>query len=232
MVGKMMNVGQICLVLDYVFVLEEKIGDFVGVVIVVVGKMFLDGLKDNDDYILIVNQCYYDCLNLYFDDVCEKGVEVVEINLQDENFSQQLYYKMVLYIVINLIDDMKVMQDEIFGLILLIKFYNDIKDVVVYINDCLCLFGLYYFGDDVGECDMVLNNIIFGGVIVNDVVFYVVQEDLFFGGVGLFGMGVYYGCDGFFEFSYKKVIYIQMGNEIFVMMWLFYGDKFCKQIVG
>lgn len=47
-----------------------------------------------------------------------------------------------------------------------------------------------------------------GGVIVNDVVMYVLVEDLFFGGVGLSGMGCYYGYDGFKIFFNSKVVFI------------------------
>lgn len=232
MAGKTMNAGQICLAPDYAFVPEEKTGDFVGAATAAVGKMFPDGLKDNDDYTSIVNQRHYDRLNSYLDDAREKGAEVVEINPQDENFSQQPHHKMAPHIVINPTDDMKVMQDEIFGPILPIKSYNDTKDAVAYINDRPRPLGLYYFGDDAGERDMVLNNTTSGGVTVNDVVFHVAQEDLPFGGVGPSGMGAYHGRDGFFEFSHKKAIYTQTGNEILAMMRPPYGDKFRKQIAG
>jgi len=232
MAGKTLNAGQICLAPDYAFVPEEKTGDFVGAAQAAVGKMFADGLKDNDDYTSIVNQRHYERLNSYLDDAREKGAEVVEINPQNENFSQQPHHKMAPHIVINPTDDMKVMQDEIFGPILPIKSYNETSDAVAYINNRPRPLGLYYFGDDAGERDMVLNNTTSGGVTVNDVVFHVAQEDLPFGGVGPSGMGAYHGRDGFFEFSHKKAIYTQTGNEILAMMRPPYGDKFRKQVSG
>lgn len=232
MAGKTMNAGQICLAPDYAFVPEDKTGDFVGAATAAVGKMYADGLKDNDDYTSIVNQRHYDRLNSYLDDAREKGAEVVEINPQNENFSQQPHHKMAPHIVINPTDDMKVMQDEIFGPILPIKSYTETKDAVAYINDRPRPLGLYYFGDDAGERDMVLNNTTSGGVTVNDVVFHVAQEDLPFGGVGPSGMGAYHGRDGFYEFSHKKAIYTQTGNEILAMMRPPYGEKFRKQVAG
>lgn len=232
MAGKTMNAGQICLAPDYAFVPEDKTRDFVGAATAAVGKMYADGLKDNDDYTSIVNQRHYDRLNSYLDDAREKGAEVVEINPQNENFSQQPHHKMAPHIVINPTDDMKVMQDEIFGPILPIKSYTETKDAVAYINDRPRPLGLYYFGDDAGERDMVLNNTTSGGVTVNDVVFHVAQEDLPFGGVGPSGMGAYHGRDGFLEFSHKKAIYTQTGNEILAMMRPPYGEKFRKQVAG
>lgn len=232
MAGKTLNAGQICLAPDYAFVPEEKTGEFVGAAQAAVGKMFADGLKDNDDYTSIVNQRHYDRLNSYLDDAREKGAEVIEINPQNENFSQQPHHKMAPHIVLNPTDDMKVMQDEIFGPILPLKSYNETKDAVAYINENPRPLGLYYFGDDANERDMVLNNTTSGGVTVNDVIFHVAQEDLPFGGVGPSGMGAYHGRDGFYEFSHKKAIYTQTGNEILAMMRPPYGDKFRKQVQG
>jgi acyl-CoA reductase-like NAD-dependent aldehyde dehydrogenase len=85
------------------------------------------GLKDNDDYTSVVNQRHFDRLNSYLDDAREKGAEVVEINPQNENFSQQPHHKMAPHIVLNPTDDMKVMQDEIFGPILPVKTYTEIR---------------------------------------------------------------------------------------------------------
>ena len=232
MAGKTMNAGQICLAPDYAFVPEDKTGDFVGAAQAAVGKMFADGLKDNDDYTSIVNQRHFDRLNSYLDDARAKGAEVVEINPQNENFNQQPHHKMAPHIVINPTDDMKVMQDEIFGPILPIKSYTQTSDAVAYINNRPRPLGLYYFGEDSNERDMVLNNTTSGGVTVNDVVFHVAQEDLPFGGVGPSGMGAYHGHDGFMEFSHKKAIYTQTGNEILAMMRPPYGDKFRKQVAG
>ncbi|MCR9271237.1 MAG: coniferyl aldehyde dehydrogenase [Hyphomonadaceae bacterium] len=232
MAGKTLNAGQICLAPDYAFVPEEKTGEFVGAAQAAVGKMFADGLKDNDDYTSIVNQRHYDRLNSYLDDAREKGAEVIEINPQNENFSQQPHHKMAPHIVLNPTDDMKVMQDEIFGPILPLKSYKQTQDAVAYINDHPRPLGLYYFGDDANEREMVLNNTTSGGVTVNDVIFHVAQEDLPFGGVGPSGMGAYHGRDGFYEFSHKKAIYTQTGNEILAMMRPPYTDKFRKQIQG
>ena len=232
MAGKTLNAGQICLAPDYAFVPEEKTGEFVGAAQAAVGKMYADGLKDNDDYTSVVNQRHYDRLNSYLDDAREKGAEVIEINPQNENFSQQPHHKMAPHIVLNPTDDMKVMQDEIFGPILPLKSYSETKDAVAYINNNPRPLGLYYFGDDATERDMVLNNTTSGGVTVNDVIFHVAQEDLPFGGVGPSGMGAYHGRDGFMEFSHKKAIYTQTGNEILAMMRPPYGEKFRKQVAG
>lgn len=232
MAGKTLNAGQICLAPDYAFVPKEKTKDFVQAATSAVEKMFPEGLKDNEDYTSIVNQRHYDRLQGYLDEARAKGAEVVEINPKDENFSQQPHHKMPPTLVIDPSDDLSVMQDEIFGPILPVKTYSDTRDAVGYINANARPLGLYYFGEDAAEKDMVLNNTTSGGVTVNDVVMHVAQEDLPFGGVGPSGMGSYHGREGFLEFSHRKAVFTQTGSELLAMMRPPYGDKFRKQIAG
>ncbi|MEL8056333.1 MAG: coniferyl aldehyde dehydrogenase [Pseudomonadota bacterium] len=232
MAGKTLNAGQICLAPDYAFVPEAKTRDFIGAATASVEKMFPDGLKDNDDYTSVVNQRHYERLNSYLDDAREKGAEIIEINPAGDNFTQQPHHKMAPHIVVNPTDDMKVMQDEIFGPILPIKSYTQTSEAVAYINDHQRPLGLYYFGEDAAERDMVLNNTTSGGVTVNDVIMHVAQEDLPFGGVGPSGMGAYHGRDGFYEFSHKKAVYTQTGSEVLAMVRPPYGDKFRKTVAG
>lgn len=232
MAGKTMNAGQICLAPDYVFVPEEHTREFVGAAQAAIGKMFPSGLKDNDDYTSVINQRHYDRLNSYLDDAREKGAEIVEINPGNETFAQQPHHKMAPHLILNPTDDMKVMQDEIFGPILPVKSYQETSEALDYINGRPRPLGLYYFGEDAGERDQVVNGTTSGGVTVNDVVFHVAQEDLPFGGIGPSGMGSYHGRDGFMEFSHKKAIYTQTGSEMLAMMRPPYGDAFRKQIAG
>lgn len=232
MAGKTLNAGQICLAPDYAFVPKEKTQEFVMAATKAVETMYASGLKDNDDYTSIVNQRHFDRITGYIEDARAKGGQVIEINPKGENFSQQPFHKIAPTLIIDPTDDMKVMQDEIFGPILPVKSYGDAKDAVAYINAHDRPLGLYYFGEDEAEKSFVLNNTTSGGVTVNDVVFHVAQEDLPFGGIGPSGMGSYHGRDGFLEFSHKKAIYTQTKNEILAMMRPPYGDKYRAQVKG
>ncbi|MAB09961.1 MAG: coniferyl aldehyde dehydrogenase, partial [Hyphomonas sp.] len=232
MAGKALNAGQICLAPDYAFVPKEKTSDFVAAATKAIETMYPSGLKDNEDYTSIVNQRHYDRLMGYIDEAKSKGAEVIEINPTGENFSQQPHHKIPPHIIVDPSDDLKVMQDEIFGPILPIKSYADTKDTIAYINAHDRPLGLYYFGEDAAEKDMVLNNTTSGGVTVNDVIMHVGQEDLPFGGVGPSGMGSYHGREGFMEFSHKKSVFAQTGSEMISMIRPPYGEKFRKQIQG
>jgi len=232
MAGKTLNAGQICLAPDYAFVPQDKARDFVSEATAAVERMFPGGLKDNEDYTSMVNQRHYDRVMGYIEDARAKGAEVIEINPRGENFSQQPHHKIPPHIVMDPSDEMTVMQDEIFGPVLPVKTYASTREAVDYINAHDRPLGLYYFGEDQAERKMVLENTTSGGVTVNDVIFHVAQEDLPFGGVGPSGMGAYHGHDGFLEFSHRKSVYTQTGNEILAMMRPPYGEKFRKQVAG
>lgn len=208
MAGKTMNAGQICLAPDYVFLPEESRDEFVEAARNSVAKMF-PNIKDNPDYTSIVNERHYDRLNGYLDDAKAKGASVVQINPANEDFSQQEHHRIPPTLVLDPTDDMKVMQDEIFGPVLPVKQYTDLQETLDYVNAHDRPLGLYYFGENKAEEHRVLTNTTSGGVTVNDVIMHVAQEDLPFGGVGPSGMGSYHGQDGFKNFSHIKSIYTQ-----------------------
>ena len=208
MQGKTMNAGQICLAPDYALVPKEKVSEFVEKSVNAVSTMY-PSLKDNDDYTSIINEKHFDRIQDYLKDAKDKGAEIIEINPSEEDFSQQPHYKIPPTLVLNPTEDMKLMQEEIFGPVLPIKSYEKIEDTVDYINTKNRPLGLYYFGDNKKEQDYVLKHTTSGGVTVNDVISHITQENLPFGGVGPSGMGSYHGYDGFKEFSHAKSIYKQ-----------------------
>ncbi len=231
MMGKTLNAGQICLAPDYVFVPEGQADAFASAAETVVSEMY-PTLKDNPDYTSVINLRHYERLQGYIADAKSKGATVKEINPAREDFSQQPHYKIPPTLVLNPSDDMKVMQDEIFGPILPVKTYASMDDVIGYVNAHDRPLGLYYFGSDKAEQDKVLTRTTSGGVTVNDVVMHVSMEDLPFGGVGPSGMGAYHGIDGFKTFSHAKSVFKQTKVDVAGMVGLRppYGDKLRKML--
>jgi coniferyl-aldehyde dehydrogenase len=208
MTGKTLNAGQICLAPDYVMVPEASRDDFVKKASNVVSGMY-PTLKDNPDYTSVVNQRHFDRLQFYIQDAKAKGATVVEVNPAKEDLRQQPYHKIAPTFILDPTDDMKVMQDEIFGPILPVKTYRNVDEAIGYVNAKARPLGLYYFGEDPVEKERVLTRTTSGGVTVNDTIMHVAMEDLPFGGVGPSGMGSYHGVDGFRQFSHRKAIYQQ-----------------------
>jgi coniferyl-aldehyde dehydrogenase len=156
----------------------------------------------------------------------------VEINPAGEDFRQQPSHKLPPTLVVDPSDDLAVMQDEIFGPVLPLKSYRDVKETVDYINHHPRPLGLYYFGADQAEENRVLSHTTSGGVTVNDVVMHVAQEDLPFGGVGPSGMGAYHGLDGFRTFSHAKAVFTQTRINVAELAGLRppYGEKMLKAV--
>lgn len=207
--GKTLNAGQICLAPDYVLTPRESLEPFVAGAQAAVSQMF-PTMKDNPDYTAIIAQRHYDRIKGYVDEARAKGVRVIELKPEGEDLSQQEHRKIAPTLIIDPTDDMKVMQEEIFGPVLPVKTYGGIDEAIGYINGHDRPLGLYYFGSDKAEREKVLASTTSGGVTVNDVIFHVAQENLPFGGVGPSGMGAYHGHEGFREFSHAKAIYSQI----------------------
>ena len=211
--GKMMNAGQICLAPDYLLVAKDQEGDVIESVKAGVAGMY-PSLLANDDYTSVVNGRNYERLQGYLADAREKGAELIEVNPAGEDFGSSNGNKMPLTIVRNVNDDMKVMQEEIFGPILPVMTYDSIDQAIDYVNSHDRPLGLYYFGQDKAEEQKVLGRTISGGVTVNDVIFHNAMEDLPFGGIGPSGMGNYHGFDGFKTFSHGRAVYHQVGLDV------------------
>lgn len=211
--GKMMNAGQVCLAPDYMYVPQEKEDEAIAGVSQGVRNMY-PTLLENDDYTSIVSDRHFERLQGLVEDAREKGAEVIEVNPGGEDFSNANIRKMPLNILRNVTDEMKVMQEEIFGPVLPVKTYSQIDEAVDYVNQHDRPLGLYYFGEDKAEQQRVLTKTVSGGVTTNDVIFHVSMEDLPFGGVGPSGMGAYHAIEGFREFSHARAVYHQPKIDI------------------
>ena len=213
MAGKTLNAGQICLAPDYLFAPKDQVDSFVTAAQGAVSKMF-PTIKDNPDYTAIVAQRHYERITGYVDDARAKGARIIELKPEGEDLTQQEHRRIAPTLILDPTDDMKVMQEEIFGPLLPIKTYETVDQAVDYINAHDRPLGLYYFGADAAEQESVVSGTTAGGVTVNDVIFHVAQEDLPFGGVGASGMGSYHGLDGFREFSHRKAVFSQIKKDI------------------
>ena len=227
--GKLMNAGQTCIAPDYVYVKEEVLGDWMEATNNSISLMY-PSIFDNDDYTSVVNEGHYARLDGYIEDAKNKGADVIEINPANE--SEKSHNKMMPTIILNATDDMLVMQEEIFGPIMPVKTYNQIDEVVDYINLHERPLGLYYFGNKKSEEEFVMSNTVSGGAALNDVFFLFIQDDLPFGGIGPSGMGNYHGIEGFRTFSHARGVYKQTSFETVLKLMRPPFGKLVDQIVS
>ena len=214
MLGKTMNAGQICLAPDYMMVPEEKLDEVISEIKLAVAGMYPTMLK-NPEYTSVINDRHFQRLQENLADAAEKGGEVISLAPAGEDFSKQDGTRKIAPTVVNnATDDMRILQEEIFGPLLAIKTYKDFGETIRYVNSQPRPLALYYFGSDANEERNVLDRTTSGGVCLNDVIMHIMQEDLPFGGVGPAGMGSYHGHDGFKTFSHAKAIYKQAKIDV------------------
>lgn len=214
MLGKTLNAGQICLAPDYLMVPEEKLHEVIAAAQKAVAGMY-PRLLDNPQYTSVVNERHYQRLTGYLAEAEERGVKTIPINPASEDFSQQQgTHKIPPTIIPEPPEDLKVLQEEIFGPLLPIRTYREFDETITYINSKPRPLAAYYFGEDAAEQQAAETRTTAGGMCINDVIMHVTQEDLPFGGVGPSGMGSYHGLEGFRTFSHAKSIYRQSGLNI------------------
>lgn len=209
MVGKTLNAGQICLAPDYLLVPEEKLHEVIDAAQDAVAGMY-PTILDNPEYTSVVNERHYQRLTGYLAEAEERGEKVIAINPANEDFGQQQgTHKIPPTLIPEPSDDLKMMEEELFGPLLPIRTYREFEETIEYINSKPRPLAAYYFGEDRQEEQAMLKRTTSGGVCINDVIMHVMQEDLPFGGVGPSGMGAYHGFKGFQTFSHAKSIYRQ-----------------------
>jgi coniferyl-aldehyde dehydrogenase len=165
-------------------------------------------VAENDDYTHIVCEPHYQRHKDLVADAQEKGATIISA-CGGESVPDDARRMFPPTLILNPTDDMRVMQEEIFGPLLPIKTYNRLDEALDYVNDRDRPLALYYFGENKKNQDYVLENTLSGGVTINDTLYHLPQPNLPFGGVGPSGMGHYHGHFGFLEFSKQKPVFIQ-----------------------
>lgn len=221
--GKCMNAGQTCVAPDYALVPRDRVDAFVEAYRAAV-QGFYPQLADNPDYTAIINERQLARLGGYLQDAESKGARIVP--LYPEGQGRRLPQSLVL----DVSDEMKLMQDEIFGPLLPVVPYDRLEDAFAYVNARPRPLALYYFGYDKREQQRVLHETHSGGVCLNDTLLHVAQDDLPFGGVGPSGMGHYHGHEGFLTFSKAKGVFIKQRVNAARLIYPPYGKTIQKLV--
>jgi coniferyl-aldehyde dehydrogenase len=222
--GKLFNSGQTCIAPDYVAVHRDGVDAFVAAMRRGVRRQY-PSIADNPDYTSIVNDRHYERLQGLLDDARQRGAAIVPLD-PDAIDAAAGTRKLAPMLVLNASDDMKIMQEEIFGPLLPVLAYDKLDDAISYVNRHERPLALYWFGKDRADRKKVLAQTISGGVTINDCLTHFAQEELPFGGVGASGMGAYHGEHGFRTFSKDKPVFHQSALSGVRLMYPPYGRVF------
>ena len=204
LLAKMANAGQICLAPDYLFLPRESVQEFVRQAQLWAARVY-PGLPRNPDYTSIVSSRHAQRLEELLMDATAKGAQV--IGLTAEAAPPRAEPRLISpTLLLDVTDDMRVMQEEIFAPLLPIRCYDGVDEVIEYLNGHARPLALYYFGNSGPEQSELLARTCSGGVTVNDIGMHFFAEELPFGGVGASGFGAYHGEQGFRRFSHARAV--------------------------
>ncbi len=227
MFAKQFNAGQVCVNVDYIFVPEDRVNEFVETATTWVRKHCPD--INSPDYTSIIDQRAFSRLTDALADAEQKGASLV--NLSNDQQPDPKTRKIPLYLVLNTSDDMVLRQREIFGPIMPVIAYKNEQEILDYINDRDRPLAFYPFTNDKSLQQFYLDRVMSGGVCVNDALLHPGQHDLPFGGIGESGMGQYHGYEGFVTFSKLRPVFYQAGFSAMKYLSPPYG-KFADKVIG
>ncbi|CAD5220906.1 unnamed protein product [Bursaphelenchus okinawaensis] len=111
--------------------------------------------------------------------------------------------------VIEVKNDDILMEDEVFGPILLVVKFENEHEAVEYINSNEKPMALYVFTKKQANADMFIHRTSSGGVCINGISDHAQVEGLPFGGIGGSGTGRYHGKYGFDTFTHEKAVFMK-----------------------
>lgn len=205
---KTFNAGQICVAPDYVMLPASMVDSFVKASQEAVAKAF-PTQQNNPDYTSVISARHFERLSALLADAQAKGGSVVHLAPSGEPAIDPVTRKLAPTLVLNPTEDMRVMQEEIFGPILPVLSYSDTNEPIAYINQHPKPLAAYYFGEDPVQRKTFIARTSSGALVINDVMSHAAIETLPFGGVGASGIGAYHGVHGFRRFSHAKPVVVQ-----------------------
>lgn len=194
--GKYLNCGQTCVAPDYLLIEESVKEKFLSLLGKAIFKMYGEHPLENADYGKIVNQKHFERLV----GLIERK-KVIYGGKADPD---------TLQIEPTIMDFVKpgdaIMQEEIFGPILPVLTFRDIRQAEMFVRKREKPLALYLFTNNRKVERRFLHNVSFGGGCINDTILHLATSEMGFGGVGNSGMGTYHGRKSFETFSHEKSI--------------------------
>lgn len=212
---KLLNAGQVCVSVNHVWLPHSAVDQFVAEASNFVRRRY--GTLNSTDYTAIITGHAFDRLVRALEEARLAGATVIP--LLDGPAMDVPGKKMVPHLVLNAPEHCALMRDEIFGPILPIRTYAELQEVVDDVNSGERPLAMYPFSYDKQTVQRLLDQVMSGGVSVNNALFHVAQTDLPFGGVGASGMGQAQGYAGFCTFSHMRPVFYQSPVDTTRLFW-------------
>ncbi|MFC7685614.1 aldehyde dehydrogenase [Ureibacillus sp. GCM10028918] len=196
--GKFNNTGQTCVAPDYLFVHSSIYDKFIKELQKTIVQFYGVDASESDDYGRIVNSRQFNRLQGLLE------AEKENITFGGKVDADHLYIEPTILENINW--SSPIMEDEIFGPILPIMKYDNLKYTLHQIQKLPKPLAAYFFSEHEKAIDCFLEELPFGGGCINDTVTHVANPYLPFGGIGPSGVNAYHGKASFDNFTHPKSI--------------------------
>ena len=205
---KVIKNGQMCVSVDYALVPRADLDSFAAF-----ARAYMDRAapvySQGDDCTGIISLRHLDRITALLDEAADRQSRIVAL---DDGPVDRETRRIPISLVVDPVDDLRLMTEEIFGPILPVVPYDDLDDAIARINAGERPLGLYVFGDDPAVTNHVLDATISGGASVNSCAVQSALPSMGFGGSGMSGMGRHHGIEGFREFSNQRGVFVR-GTE-------------------
>lgn len=193
--SKFLNAGQTCIAPDYVLAHKAIKDEFLSKLKDRIISLYGEDAINSPDFARIVN-------DEHFQRICRLiDKQKVLVGGQSDAVSQ--FIAPTVMHDVTLAD--KVMSEEIFGPILPVLEYENLREVYDIVDQLpQHPLACYLYSESTAIQKEVINAIQSGGACINNCVFHIANHYLPFGGVGESGIGAYHGFHGFERFSHKK----------------------------
>ncbi|TPV58330.1 aldehyde dehydrogenase family protein [Aestuariibacter sp. GS-14] len=194
--GKWTNAGQTCIAPDYLLVERSVTREFLLLLEQEIARQFGTQPLTSKDYGRIVNRTHFDRLRGYL-----QQQNVVMGGQVDESA-----LRIAPTIVLNPDIDSPVMQEEIFGPVMPLLEVSSVQEAFDFVKRRPKPLAAYLFSHRQSVQQQIVGEVSAGSICINDVMMFMANPELPFGGTGFSGMGRYHGKFGFDTFSHHKSV--------------------------
>ena len=196
--GKFNNTGQTCVAPDYLLIHSSIYHRFIKEIQNAIVQFYGKDAQQSDDYGRVIDNRQFNRLNKLLQ------TEKENITFGGNVDADDLFIEPT--IVENISWTSPIMEDEIFGPILPIMKYDNLKYAIHQIQKLPKPLAAYFFSENEKAIDYFLQQLPFGGGCINDTLTHVANPYLPFGGVGPSGVNAYHGKGSFENFTHPKSI--------------------------
>ncbi|MEJ2251074.1 MAG: aldehyde dehydrogenase family protein [Candidatus Lokiarchaeota archaeon] len=221
--GVFTNSGQVCASVKRLYIHSEIYDDFIEKLVQLTKELKQDiPIKPNVDVGAMINEEQLNWVDNMVQTGIEEGAKVLIGGRRNPNFKGYFYEPTILEASSN---KMKIVQEEIFGPVLVVLKFANLEEVIDMVNDNQYGLTSSVWTNDVDKGKKIAEEIDTGSVMINEVVYTFALAATPWGGTKNSGIGRTHGELGFYEVTRPLHINIDRYKEP-DLWWMPYNEDF------